>query len=286
MHSRTPPTRPPRSPHSRRAHPHAAAARWRLAGTVAAAVGLLAALVRSAGRAPFAVPGDLRALPHRLAVAAPLDAVAVVAHRVALVLTAWLTLVTVGHLVAALARRPRALRISERFTPLALRRLVAAAVVTAGTVAATGPWAPAGADPRPGAGSAGAVGEGTVVTVRNGRAGPDAAATNGATANGAPATPTTVPAGVGVGSAERAVVPVIPLTRATGGTAVTAAPGDSLWTLTRDAVARETGRDPGAVGSDEIAPRWVLVCDANRDRLRSGDVNLLAPGEEVVIPPG
>jgi nucleoid-associated protein YgaU len=69
------------------------------------------------------------------------------------------------------------------------------------------------------------------------------------------------------------------------GVVVTVAPGDSLWALTRAAVARETGRGPSAVGDDEVAPRWVRVCAANRDRLQSGDVNVLAPGEAVVIPP-
>ena len=249
----------------------------------------------SAGQAPFALTGDLGALPdrfaHRLVVAPPIDAVALVAHRVALVLTAWLTAVTVAHLLSALAGRPRARRVSARFTPHAVRRLVAAAVVTAGTVTATGPWAPAGAEPRSGAVPGVGGGDPPVVTVRDGRAPPDAT-----TAFGTPAPPTTVAVAPAAPAGPVGRSPVTPTTVVagiagagdTGGnvTHVTVAPGDSLWTLTRDAIARETGRDPHTIGGDELASRWVRVCEVNRDRLRSGDVNVLAPGEDVVIPPG
>jgi hypothetical protein len=193
---------------------------------------------------------------------------ALAAHRVALVLAAWLTLVTLVHLLVARTPRPRAIAVSVRLTPIAVRRLVAAAMITAGTVAAAAPGAPAGAEPRSGTGSERNRGGPVVVSVRDGRADPG---TNAAAA-AAPVTPAT-PAGLPLGNGAVA-------------DAVTVSTGDSLWTLTRDALARESGRDPATIGNDEIAPRWGHVCDANRDRLRSGDVNVLAPGEEVVIPPG
>jgi hypothetical protein len=66
---------------------------------------------------------------------------------------------------------------------------------------------------------------------------------------------------------------------------VEVAPGDNLWAIAASAIARSTGRDVGAVPDDEIAPYWHLVCDRNRDRLYSGDVNLILPGEDVMLPP-
>jgi hypothetical protein len=275
-------TKSPHASHAPRSLPRrrVAAARRRLAGTVAAEVGLLALLVWSASRPPFAVPGGMGALPHQIAVAPPLDGLALAAHRIALVLAAWLTLVTLVHLLVARTPRPRALAVSVRLTPIVVRRLVAAAMITAGTVATAVPGAPAGAEPRSGTGSERNRGGPVVVSVRDGRADPG---TNAAAA-AAPVTPAT-PAGLHLGNG--AVADAVSGSSAGSvSSSVTVSTGDSLWTLTRDALARESGRDPATIGNDEIAPRWGHVCDANRDRLRSGDVNVLAPGEEVVIPPG
>ena len=36
---------------------------------------------------------------------------------------------------------------------------------------------------------------------------------------------------------------------------------------------------------EEIARYWRTVCDANRDTLRSGNVDLVYPGEIVTLPP-
>ena len=63
-------------------------------------------------------------------------------------------------------------------------------------------------------------------------------------------------------------------------------PGDNLWDLSATTLARVTGRERAALGDDEIARYWNVVCDANRATVRSGDVNLIYPGEAVVLPPG
>jgi hypothetical protein len=63
------------------------------------------------------------------------------------------------------------------------------------------------------------------------------------------------------------------------------APGDNLWVLAARQLAVATGRDPRSVPDAEVAPYWVRVCDLNRDRLASGDPNLVYPGEQVVLPP-
>ena len=66
---------------------------------------------------------------------------------------------------------------------------------------------------------------------------------------------------------------------------VEVAPGDNLWGIAAQTIARATGRDRGAVTDDEIDRYWRVLCDLNRDRVRSGDVNLIYPGEVVVLPP-
>jgi len=68
-------------------------------------------------------------------------------------------------------------------------------------------------------------------------------------------------------------------------TDVVVAPGDSLWELAAEHLARATGRPRAVVADVEIAPYWARVCDGNRDSLRSGDPNLVFPGERVTMPP-
>jgi hypothetical protein len=66
---------------------------------------------------------------------------------------------------------------------------------------------------------------------------------------------------------------------------VVVAPGDNLWELTARRIAATTGRAREAVSDHEIAPIWVALCDLNRATLRSGDPDLVFPGEVVVFPP-
>ncbi len=51
-------------------------------------------------------------------------------------------------------------------------------------------------------------------------------------------------------------------------------PGEHLWSIAADHVA-----------GDDIATYWRRVVDLNRSRLRSGDPNLVYPGEVVELPP-
>jgi hypothetical protein len=39
------------------------------------------------------------------------------------------------------------------------------------------------------------------------------------------------------------------------------------------------------VASPEVTGYWQQVCAVNRGRLRSGDLNLIYPGEQVELPP-
>jgi hypothetical protein len=53
-------------------------------------------------------------------------------------------------------------------------------------------------------------------------------------------------------------------------------PGDNFWRIAESVVG---DHDPEA-----LARYWVKVVEANRDRIRSGDPNLIYPGEQIVLP--
>lgn len=62
---------------------------------------------------------------------------------------------------------------------------------------------------------------------------------------------------------------------------VTARAGDHLWGLAERRVSEVLGRAPS---DPEIAPYWRAVVEQNRATLRSGDPDLIHPGEVVVLP--
>lgn len=58
--------------------------------------------------------------------------------------------------------------------------------------------------------------------------------------------------------------------------------GDNLWHIARTEVARVSGSE--RVTDAVIAPYWQRIIEANRDALRSGDPNLIFPGERIALP--
>lgn len=66
-----------------------------------------------------------------------------------------------------------------------------------------------------------------------------------------------------------------------GPVTVTVAPGDHFWALAERRLAAVWGRCPTDA---ETAPYWVRVVAENRGRIRSGDPDLIFPGEVVVLP--
>jgi nucleoid-associated protein YgaU len=58
--------------------------------------------------------------------------------------------------------------------------------------------------------------------------------------------------------------------------------GDNLWRIASARLAGERGFVPSDA---DVAPYWSRVIDANRATLRSGDPNLIFPGELVDLPP-
>jgi len=61
-------------------------------------------------------------------------------------------------------------------------------------------------------------------------------------------------------------------------------PGDNLWTIATDALARATARDRAALDPAEIARYWRAVCDANAATVRSGNLDVIVPGEVIALP--
>lgn len=56
--------------------------------------------------------------------------------------------------------------------------------------------------------------------------------------------------------------------------------GDHLWKISARRLHAHLGR---SATNGEISPYWREVVDENRDRLRSGDPDLIYPGETVVL---
>jgi nucleoid-associated protein YgaU len=57
--------------------------------------------------------------------------------------------------------------------------------------------------------------------------------------------------------------------------------GDHLWGISASHLEERLTRAPNPA---EITPYWREVIEVNRDRLRSGDPDLIFPGETVVLP--
>jgi hypothetical protein len=58
--------------------------------------------------------------------------------------------------------------------------------------------------------------------------------------------------------------------------------GDNMWTLAESRLHDVMGRPPTDA---ETGPYWRRVVQANRDRIRSGDPDLIFPGEVLILPP-
>jgi hypothetical protein len=61
--------------------------------------------------------------------------------------------------------------------------------------------------------------------------------------------------------------------------------GDNLWTIARDHIAAVTNRSSSQLSDHEIATYWLRVIAVNRASLRSGNPDLIFPGELIMLPP-
>lgn len=204
---------------------------------------------------------------------------------VALLGAGWLLASTLLYLAAAASRVPSAVRAVRWSTlPAARRAIDAACAVSVATSVVLAPAA---------AGAVRDTGDTTIVTIvrdGRGRAGngdaggiaqlppdsttpPPTTPTVSAPAPTAPPVSAPPPVAAVVASSSPAEVEVVVVA------------GDNLWELAARHLASTSARARVDVGDAEVAPYWARVCDANRDRLASGDPNLVYPGERVLLPP-
>jgi hypothetical protein len=214
-----------------------------------------------------------------LANSSPDDAVVAAVRLVGLALAGWLLATTTLYLLARLTRLPGLLRTTEWLTLPGVRRIVDAAVaasVLGGAVLAAHPAGAQAGGPPP------IVVElnSTTTTTTPSHLYVPVPAGDGA----APIlVPTTAPS-------TTVATPVAPTTTATPSLATTAQPyrvvaGDNLWTIAKAELSRQTGRAPEHLAEVEIRNYWIKVIEGNRSHLRSGDPNLIFPGESVLRPP-
>jgi hypothetical protein len=186
---------------------------------------------------------------------------------VALAVVVWLLASTLLYLVAAASRAPAAMRAVRWSTLPAVRRTIDAAcavsVVTSVVLAPAAASAARAPDPP------------VVSLVRDGRGlrqlPPDAT--------------TTTPAPPAATRAPSLPGPVLPAPTRTRREEVVVAEGDNLWELAARHLAAVGNRSRADISDTEVAPYWVRVCDENRERLPSGDPNLISPGDRIVLPP-
>jgi hypothetical protein len=70
-------------------------------------------------------------------------------------------------------------------------------------------------------------------------------------------------------------------TSSTTGTSYTVVPGDNFWAIAKAHLQQDLGRTPT---NAEVAQYWVKLIDANKSILRSGDPDLIFPGEVFTLP--
>jgi nucleoid-associated protein YgaU len=203
----------------------------------------------------------------------------------ALVAAWWLLATTVLYLAARLAHLHGAAHALGWATLPAVRRWAdRAAAVTIVAASALGAARPAAADPPP------STTPGTPPVVveldhRDRTALPDHLRPNVRTgrAQDAPPPPSSTTPAV--------LPPVLPPTPASPPPASpttsshVVARGEHLWSISADHVGASTGRPTAELTPADIAPYWRRAVELNRLHLRSGNPNLVYPGEIVELPP-
>jgi hypothetical protein len=187
---------------------------------------------------------------------APPEVLMVALRYAGLALGWWLLASTGAYLLLRAARLPRLAHGTARLTLPAVRRCVdrALAAGAAATLIAAAPVTALAAERSPPDTAVLRVPEAVVAEVEAGEAGPVMA-------------PESAVAEVGV--------PGVHVVRA----------GEHLWAIAA-AIAAEPGHArAGVVDEAVVAPYWRRLVAANRGQLRSGDPDVIYPGERIVLPP-
>jgi hypothetical protein len=211
------------------------------------------------------------------------------ARLVALLAAWWLLASTVLYVAARVARLRGAARALGWATLPAVRRWVdGAAAISIVAATALGVGRPAAADPPPTTRPAAAP---VVVDIDHRDpasvpARPPSGVRTGQAVDSPPA-PTVPPTGTTSPPPTTAPPPVAPIVPAVppfpagpppapaAGATHTVTPGEHLWSIAAARVA----------GASDVAPYWLRVIELNRHRLRSGNPNLVYPGEILELPP-
>lgn len=244
-----------------------------LVSLVALLGGLVAALavLRAMATEPW-IPG-----PRQILSAAPEEAVAGLIWIAATGVTVWLLVTTLASLLAHASRLPSAIRAVDVWTLPAIRSLARRA--TAASMVATSIMSPltaaaSDAPPIP------------VVVVADESAEEDAET---------PEVPITPPVAFPAEPTPERIEPKeLPVTAvpemtvtashtvvATAPSIYTVMPGDSMWTITANHLTSSLGARPS---NTDISVAWRQMIELNEHRVRSGDVNLIFPGEVLVLP--
>lgn len=193
------------------------------------------------------------------------DVLVALVRVLALGVAAWLLASTALYLAASLLRAPALLRGVEWATVPGVRRMVdgllagsivagsALGAVAPAVAQATGPVPTHAYEPRP-------AGDSPVYTP--------------------------VPAGDGppltTADVRRTPVEAVPRPPAVPGHRVRL--GENLWRIAEKRLATATRRPVGALRAAEVHRHWLRLIETNRERLRSGDPDLIYPDEELVLP--
>ena len=222
---------------------------------------------------------------HRLGAGLPIEAIAHNDFELALAALMrilglatgyWLLLSVLAYLIAAVARLPAALQAIGWATLPLLRRLADLVAARSLVVALAAPLPMAdlvdpGYVPVP-AGDPPATTTTTAPSVSTTTTHPPAVALP------PPIIPVPPPPGPEVSPPETEPQPMGPLL---GELEMVVRRGDHMWGLAEARLATKLGRPPT---NQEIAPYWTRVVDINRQRIRSGDPDLIFPGEVLVLP--
>jgi len=203
------------------------------------------------------------------------DAAGAVLLVIALGLAYWLLLSTVFYAVASRSGNSTAIRAVGWLTLPAVRRLVSrAAALSIAASSLVGPLAPAVAR------FAGADQQVVVEVDREGRMRPPGVSA-GAASSGDVVLPPHLASQPEVEPTEELGEPV-EVVDGSVNHQVTVRRGDHLWSLSESHLERVLGRTD--LSEHEIARHWVRVIAANETTIRSGDPDLIYPGEVVVLP--
>lgn len=216
----------------------------------------------------------------------PEDAVLAAVRLIAVAVASWLTVSTLLYAVALATRIPTLIRGVRWITLPGARRvldaLVATTVVASSTLAVPGMASATEGPP------VGAALQPTPAMPYTPRPAGDGVATQSPPAPVPSSQPRYVPDAVG----DPAPLPAsLEAARPTAAPAPIPAPntyvlrqGDDLWSVAGRRVAEHTGKRATDLTAREIGRYWVRLLNLNEPHLRSGDPNVVYPGETVLLP--